>query len=351
MKKFMSLFLAIIIVTGAVFMVSFTAYAEEVDTSPVAYEEPMSNVLLDVSAVATGDEYFGAYIWNDNGDDRWEAALASETGYHVLKMHMGEYAVLTMMKGDGELDWFSVEAQTGDTQYTGIYNCAVLSRSDTVGRMNVEWISVVDKTDLLQAIKDAEVYLFEEADKYTHESVVELQCAYYDAKDLIKGNPKQEGVNMATNRLLRAIRGLVSKEEAGIVDKNKLELAISTAVSYQMSLDNFTASSWNYMTMKLNEAYAVARDENASQKEVDFAAQELFDAIDALEREEEQVGDVDGDGTVSVRDATQIQYYLARLTYISPNRYDNSDVNRDGVVSIKDATMIQKFLAGIIPSL
>ncbi|MBQ9743392.1 MAG: dockerin type I repeat-containing protein [Ruminococcus sp.] len=351
MKKFMSLFLAIIIVTGAVFMVSFTAYAEEADTSPVAYEEPMQNVLLDVSALATDDESFAAYIWTDNGDDRWEAAQASETGYHVLKMHMGENAVFALMNGDGELDWFSVKSQTEDTRYTGEYNCAVLSYSDTEGRMNVEWTSVVDKTDLVQLLGEAEVYLFDEASKYTYESVFELQCAYYDALHLLKGNPKQAGVDMATDRLTKAIRGLITKEEAGIVDKSDLELAISTAVSYQMSLENFTASSWNYMMLKLDEAYAVDMDENASQKEVDFAAQELFDAIEALESEDEQVGDVDGDGLISVRDATEIQYYLARLVYIAPNRYDDADVNRDGVVSVKDATMIQKFLAGIIPSL
>ena len=62
------------------------------------------------------------------------------------------------------------------------------------------------------------------------------------------------------------------------------------------------------------------------------------------------LGDVDGDGDVSIIDATTIQRLLARLLD-RPINLDCADVDGDGDVSIIDATKIQRFLAKLIPSL
>ncbi len=62
-------------------------------------------------------------------------------------------------------------------------------------------------------------------------------------------------------------------------------------------------------------------------------------------------GDSDGDGKVSVRDATLIQKSVAGLTSISGTREECSDTDRDGKISVRDATCIQKFIAGIITQL
>lgn len=56
-------------------------------------------------------------------------------------------------------------------------------------------------------------------------------------------------------------------------------------------------------------------------------------------------GDVDGDGTLSVLDATEIQKYIAKLTEFNEIQTELADLNGDGEISVIDATEIQKTLA------
>ncbi len=60
------------------------------------------------------------------------------------------------------------------------------------------------------------------------------------------------------------------------------------------------------------------------------------------------VGDADGDGKVSVKDATLIQKYLADTVSLGTADISVSDVNGDGKITIKDATAIQKKLVALL---
>lgn len=53
------------------------------------------------------------------------------------------------------------------------------------------------------------------------------------------------------------------------------------------------------------------------------------------------LGDVDGDGSLTVKDATFIQKYLAEFTEYSSISLEVGDVDGDGRISVKDATEIQ----------
>ncbi|MDD6989247.1 alpha-amylase family glycosyl hydrolase [Ruminococcus sp.] len=57
-------------------------------------------------------------------------------------------------------------------------------------------------------------------------------------------------------------------------------------------------------------------------------------------------GDVNGDGYVTVADATLIQKHSAGLTSIADEYLVLGDVNDDGVINVIDATMIQKYIVG-----
>lgn len=59
------------------------------------------------------------------------------------------------------------------------------------------------------------------------------------------------------------------------------------------------------------------------------------------------MGDVTGDGKVSVDDATYVQKYIAELVSMTSKQIQVSDVDNDGEINIKDATEIQKYAAGI----
>lgn len=78
----------------------------------------------------------------------------------------------------------------------------------------------------------------------------------------------------------------------------------------------------------------------------------------------EKRGDSDGDGEITIKDATLVQKCIAKLEKFTEYEYVSgfaekgqgedgmfhdriSDMNRDGEVDIKDATAIQKYIAGI----
>ena len=67
------------------------------------------------------------------------------------------------------------------------------------------------------------------------------------------------------------------------------------------------------------------------------------------EQPEIMLGDVDGDGSVTIIDATHIQRHLAELKLLDEAQLKRADTLKDGSVSILDATQIQLFVAEIIP--
>lgn len=60
---------------------------------------------------------------------------------------------------------------------------------------------------------------------------------------------------------------------------------------------------------------------------------------------ENVLGDANGDGVISILDATEIQKHLASISELNNNQISVADVNKDGIISIVDATEIQKFIA------
>ncbi len=57
------------------------------------------------------------------------------------------------------------------------------------------------------------------------------------------------------------------------------------------------------------------------------------------------LGDVNGDGKVNIKDATQIQKFAAKLAELTEAESLRADVNGDSKVNVKDATVIQKYVA------
>ncbi len=61
-----------------------------------------------------------------------------------------------------------------------------------------------------------------------------------------------------------------------------------------------------------------------------------------------QLGDVNCDGKLNIRDATLIQKYIAKISSLSDEQTILADFNTDGKVNIKDATLIQKKIANLL---
>lgn len=61
-----------------------------------------------------------------------------------------------------------------------------------------------------------------------------------------------------------------------------------------------------------------------------------------------QIGDVNGDGHITITDATLIQKYLSGIKSSEKIYSQYADFDRSGKINIADATMIQKYLSGTI---
>lgn len=66
------------------------------------------------------------------------------------------------------------------------------------------------------------------------------------------------------------------------------------------------------------------------------------------EASEFEIGDVNKDGKLNIRDATVIQKYIAKMTDLDEEALSLADFDGNGKVNVKDATAIQKKIAGII---
>ena len=98
----------------------------------------------------------------------------------------------------------------------------------------------------------------------------------------------------------------------------------------------------------------VTREPTSSQDgEITYTATVIFEGktytdvrYKAIPADSSLLGDVDGDGEVSILDATYIQRYLASLPIDTFNE-KVADTDEDGEISILDATFIQRWLAGL----
>ncbi|HCI60278.1 MAG TPA: hypothetical protein DE313_05640 [Ruminococcus sp.] len=68
--------------------------------------------------------------------------------------------------------------------------------------------------------------------------------------------------------------------------------------------------------------------------------------FDFVAVEEDIFGDVDGNGVLSVADATSIQKYSADLIEFTDSQIEAADVNGDGAINVLDATAVQQILVG-----
>ena len=58
-----------------------------------------------------------------------------------------------------------------------------------------------------------------------------------------------------------------------------------------------------------------------------------------------KTGDTNGDGQLTIRDATAIQRHLAEYELLTPEQQALADTNGDGSITIDDVTLLQMYLA------
>ena len=82
----------------------------------------------------------------------------------------------------------------------------------------------------------------------------------------------------------------------------------------------------------------------------DYASNNSFQFIDleTILKPDTLVGDIDGDGNITVLDATKLQQHLANKNLLPDEALSRADTDKDGSLAVMDATLIQRFVAKII---
>ncbi|RSU12818.1 hypothetical protein CBF27_04585, partial [Vagococcus acidifermentans] len=119
-------------------------------------------------------------------------------------------------------------------------------------------------------------------DDYTVSSWAPFQSKLQKAQSVLKDeDATQAEVDKAANELVKALSGLVIKPAVdNKVNKDLLKQAIGMGDTLRE--DDYTVSSWAPFQSKLQKAQSVLKDEDATQAEVDKAANELVKALSGL---------------------------------------------------------------------
>lgn len=133
------------------------------------------------------------------------------------------------------------------------------------------------------------------------------------------------------------------KPETPEVDKTAIEEQLDRYNGLNKA--DYTEESWNAMEAVLAETKTVFENVAATEEQAAQAAANLKNAIDSLEKVSGyEVGDVDHSGLIDIDDATAIQCHLVKIEPMGTFDESLADVNGDGYITIIDATFIQIML-------
>lgn len=127
--------------------------------------------------------------------------------------------------------------------------------------------------------------------------------------------------------------------------ENDESLLANYLVAYYDDPDrtDLTQTLINTLMVSPDDVMSVVRLRTADSKKLKAIEEILSECTDPNKK---AVGDVDGDGVLSVKDVTLIQKYLAELVMFTSDQIDIANVDGDTKVSIFDATFIQQLLVG-----
>lgn len=142
-----------------------------------------------------------------------------------------------------------------------------------------------------------------------------------------------------------------------VVDKSALESKLSEADNYTSG--DYDQAAIDALVKAISAARAVYDNADATQSEVDAQVSALNSAIQRVknspigsdtdsdnsdtdsDKDPTVMGDVSGDGKVTLRDASLIQQAVAGIVTFTDSQKKLADINGDGRVSLKDASQVQ----------
>ena len=285
-KKLFALLLALVMV----FSMAMTVSAAESDGSALSLQVSTGKGSVTVAVYLTGAEN----VTNGRFTVHYDAEALTLVDVQTSNVYAVD-SVNDLSAGSVSLAWVGsdlsaektlmltltleiAEGCTRDLTYTvaseGIYNAegAVEVAGDSV---TVEYNAPADTTALENAIAAAQTL---NAEAYSADSFAEVEAALVQAiAVLADADATQAEIDAATKALTDAMAAL---RPAGSADVTKLKAAIAEAE--KLSPELYTEASFSAMQSALAAAKKVLENPDATQDEVDAAANALDDAIAAL---------------------------------------------------------------------
>lgn len=182
---------------------------------------------------------------------------------------------------------------------------------------------------------------------YADESRQNMITAINEAKGLIESS--KSGEKISADMFENAYQKLLTAQSEMYMDKSELECLIVMCESQTNDSSYFDEQTWNSFQTLIQECYNTV--DNGSNAEINEKYYSLLQTMNKLCTYNKVLGDIDGDGVCSVKDATYIQKSLSKnncklnFSQCLVSSFDNySSVD----VSIKNVTDIQKYIANTL---
>lgn len=214
-------------------------------------------------------------------------------------------------------------------------NDPVLSFIQIQREEKVEEISRLDV--LIEKAKE----LLNNEDAYTLSSAQALKDALTQAELLNQTQASEQELAAAYNELAEAMTGLVKTS-----NKSELENAVNRAKEILADKAPYVEDTLENLSDTLQNAEEILADKEAAKESVEEILKKLINEI----LEVRLMGDVDMNGKVDTADAAVVLRNSAELNTMTAEQENIADVNRDGSCSLDDAARILQYVSEKIES-
>ncbi len=278
--------------------------------------------------------------------------------------------------GEGMLNWDGAKIFCHIWVYGGDSFAQWQSKKEACVKTDVEGVWMYDITAKGFQLEEGVTYavIFSEGDNQTYDTLFDTSCLgdtlYCKGEESIIENPSDSSkqalaaywknadpAKYGPVRQLTSTGNVVGECFAPGADAESLYVdfivnKLETTLQYvTMTQEELLAHASSELGISAERAYELELEAGLhtpfTDDELPLPSDPATD--DQASKDEFEIGDVNADGKINIKDATAIQKYAAKLIELDEKAMIRADYNNDTKINVKDATQIQKKIANLIP--
>ena len=317
MKKILALVLCILMLAS---MGIFTANAEtkEADKQVIYFEEPK-----DIGIISWDSTKIFCHIWEYGGDSfaAWQSKKEACSKTDTEGLWMYDITAKGFEVEEGKIYGVIFSNEVGLQTYDTLFDVTCIG--DTLYCKGED--SIIEAPS--DSAKKALATYWKNADPAKYGPIRQLTSIGNVVGECFAPGADAESLytDFIVNKLETTL-GYVTMTQTELLAHASSQLGISAERAYELELD-----AGLHTPVTGDELPLPSTDDQASEDE------ELY-----------ELGDVNRDGKLNIKDATAIQKFVAKIIDLDQQQKALADFNGDTKVNVKDATMIQKKIANLI---